>query len=268
MAIADSKSLEALLEKLYCAGGYDFRHYRRGTVARRLERRLYATGVKTCREYMQLLETNHDEYHRLAEDLTIKVSDFFRTPYAFRQVERLVLPRLASGRGRLRVWSAACACGEEPYSIAMLLDSSLDNRSFEIYATDISRSALQHAQAGIYRNIDSIPRAFSGYFTRSSNGYAVSDDIRQRVSFLYFDLASNATPPWTDIDLVFCCNVLIYMQKPLQERVLGMLYASLATPGYLILGEAETPTESICSSLDCLDTRAKIYRKNGRANYV
>ena len=259
ITVADNTALDALLEKVYLSSGYDFRRYRRGMVIRRLRRRLYTTGVTTCAGYMQFLDTHPGEYQRLAEDLTIKVSSFFRSPNTFRQVSRLVLPQLASGR--LRVWSTACANGEEPYSIAILLTSFLGNRDFKIYATDISRRALQYAQAGIYKNIEGIPDTFSGYFTRCGDGYAVSDYIKQRVSFSYFDLVSTPTPPWVDIDCIFCCNVLIYLQRQLQEQVLGMLYNSLATSGYLILGEAETPTASLCQRLKCIDTRARIYIK-------
>jgi two-component system CheB/CheR fusion protein len=272
--VAANKALDALLEKVYHNSGYDFRHYKRGTVTRRLQRRLYATGAGTYLGYMQFLDTHPEEYHRLADDLIIKVSSFFRSPYTFQQVARLVLPELVKrNRGQLRIWSTACARGEEPYSIAILLSDFLGNRrrdfDISIYATDISRQALRDAQAGIYKNIDGLADTIlDNYFTRCGYGYAVSDDIRQMVKFSYFDLVSTTTPPFVNTDCIFCCNVLIYLQKQLQERVLGMLYNSLATPGHLILGEVETPTDSMRGRLDCLDTKAKIYRKNGRANYV
>jgi two-component system CheB/CheR fusion protein len=268
--VADNKALDTLLEKVYHHSGYDFRHYKQGTVTRRLQRRLYATGAGTYPGYMQFLDTHPEEYHRLADDLTIKVSSFFRSPYTFQQVARLVLPELVKrNRGQLSIWSAACARGEEPYSIAILLSDFLGNRrrdfDISIYATDISRQALRDAQAGIYKNIDGLADTILGnYFTRCGYGYAVSDDIRQMVKFSCFNLVSTTTPPLVNTDCIFCCNVLIYLQKQLQERVLGMLCDSLATPGYLVLGEVETPPDSIRGRLDCLDTKAKIYKKNGQ----
>ncbi len=275
--VADSNTmaLDLLLEKVYRDSGHDFREYKRGTVTRRLQRRLYATGAGTYREYMRFLDTHSEEYHRLADDLTIKVSGFFRSPYTFWQVARLVLPELvADKRDRrergLRFWSTACARGEEPYSIAILLAEFLGDRlpgsNVQIYATDISTDALMGAQAGLYspKEIENpSPVILENYFTHQGEGYAVNSDIRQMVNFSYFDLVSTDTPPFMNLDCIFCCNILIYLQKQLQERVLGMLYNSLATPGYLVLGEVEMLTDNLRGRLECLDIKAKIYKKTG-----
>lgn len=271
---SDMIALDSLLEKVYRDTGYDFREYKRGTVTRRLERRLHATGAKTYLDYMRLLDAHPEEYHKLADDLTIKVSGFFRSSYTFQQVARLVLPELTlfkrnRGERSLRFWSAGCARGEEPYSIAILLAEFLRNRrqdfNISIYATDISRQALKEAPAGLYssKDVDGLtPTVLENYFTRYDKGYVVSSNIRQMVSFSYFDLTSTIRQPFVDLDCIFCCNVLIYLQSQLQERVLGTLYDSLATPGYLILSEVETLTNSVRDRLECLDASAKIYRKN------
>ena len=270
----DTTALDSLLEKVYRGTGYDFREYKRGTVTRRLERRLHATGAKTYLDYMEFLDAHPEECHKLADDLIIKVSGFFRSPYTFQQVARLVLPELTSfkrtrGERRLRFWSTGCARGEEPYSIAILLAEFLGNQrqdfNISIYATDISRQALQGAQAGVYssKNVESLtPTILESYFTRYDKGYVVSNNIRQMVSFSYFDLTSTIRQPFVDLDCIFCCNVLIYLQSQLQERVLSMLYDSLVAPGYLILGEVETPTSSLNEKLECLDSKARIYKKN------
>ncbi len=275
----DAIALDSLLEKVYRDGGYDFREYKRGTVTRRLERRLHATGVRTYWAYMKFLDAHPEEYQRLADDLTIKVSGFFRSPYTFQQVAGLVLPELVSHKRkqrerRLRLWSAACARGEEPYSIAILLAESLGHErtdlDISIHATDISRQALKEAWAGVYspQDVEGLPSAIlEGYFTRSGESYVVTADIRQMVSFSYFDLTSNTKPPFVNLDCIFCCNVLIYLQKQLQKKVLEMLYKSLATPGYLILGEVETPANSLREKLECLDTKARIYKKKEGQDY-
>ncbi len=173
----------------------------------------------------------------------------------------------------MRLWSTACARGEEPYSIAILLAEILGHRrqdfNISIYATDISRQALREAQAGIYspQDIEGLTSTIlEGYFTHRDESYVVGNDIRQMVNFSYFDLTSTTGQPFVDLDCIFCCNVLIYLQKQLQEKVLGMLYDSLATPGYLILGEVETPTESLRDRLECVDAKAKIYKKNVMTN--
>jgi len=270
--------LDLLLEKLYQDGKHDFRDYKRGTLIRRLERRLQATAVKTYLDYMRFLDTHPEEYQRLSDYLTIQVSSFFRSTYTFQQIARLVLPELVSGKRdqkqqSLRFWSTACAHGEEPYSIAILLAQCLGQRlsdfNISIYATDISQHALDEAQAGLYppEDVEGLPPVIlESYFTSHSEGYAVNSDIRQMVNFSYFDLVSTKAPPFMSLDCVFCCNILIYLQKQLQERVLEMLYDSLATPGYLILGEVETPTSSLRDRLECLDAKAKIYKKNAGSN--
>ena len=276
MTANNTTALDSLLEKVYQERGHDFREYKRGTVTRRLERRLHATGAKNYLEYRQFLDIHPEEYQRLTDYLTIPVSSFFRSPHAFQQVTRLVLPELVSAkrnrqRQSLSIWSSACARGEEPYSIAILLADFLGNKlsdfNISIYATDISRQALHQAQAGLYspKEIENLPpHILANYFTRQGESYAVGSDIRQMVKFSYFDLASTRTPPFINLDCVFCCNILIYLQKQLQERVLEMMCNSLATPGYLILGEVETLTDSLRRKLECLDTKAKIYKKNGK----
>lgn len=272
----DTEALDRLLEKVQRDTGHDFRDYKRGTITRRLERRLHAAGAKTYLEYMQFLEAHPGEYQRLTDYLTITVSSFFRSPGAFQQVAELVLPEVASnkrnrGEQSLKIWSTACAQGEEPYSIAILLTECPGNKpedlDISIYATDVNRQALARAKAGIYspQEVEHLPRAIlESYFTRSDGGYIVNNDIRQMVSFSYFDLVSTATPPLVNLDLIFCCNILIYLQKQQQERVLNMLCDSLNAPGYLILGEVETPTSSLNAKLACLDIKAKIYKKNAR----
>jgi len=277
---SDAKVLDLLLEKVHRDTGHDFRDYKRGTITRRLERRLHAAGAKTYLEYMQFLDAHPEEYQSLTDYLTITVSGFFRSPHAFQQVAELVLPELVSNKKNqeeqsLRVWSTACAQGEEPYSIAMLIAECLENKlpdfNISIYATDISRHALHQAQAGLYppKEIEGLPATIlKNYFTRQDDGYVVNSSIRQMVNFSYFDLVSTTTPPFTNLDCIFCCNILIYLRKQLQERVLNMLCDSLATPGYLILGEVETPTSNLNGKLECLDTKARIYKKNVKNDNV
>jgi two-component system CheB/CheR fusion protein len=226
---SDATALDLLPKKVCWDGRYDFWGYKRGAVARRLRRRLYATGARAYLEYMEFLDAHPEEHQRLADDLTIKVSGFFRSPYTFQQVNRLVLPELVSdkrdrGQQSLSIWSTACARGEEPYSIAILLAEFLGHRlrdfNIAIYASDISMAALKDAQAGLYslKEIDGLSDTIlDNYFTRSGEGYVVSTDIRRMVNFFYFDLVSPKTLPFMNLDCIFCCNVFIYLQKQLQE---------------------------------------------------
>jgi len=273
--VADTGSgeLDRLLEKVYQKAGFDFRSYRRSMLVRRLERRLRSLGLENIPAYMRYLDTHPEEYRKILEHLTIKVSGFFRCPYTFQRLTNLLLPELVSykrGKGErgLKFWSTACARGEEPYSIGILLSEFLgkEKSDFEtaIYGTDISRKVLSDAKEGIYFADDL--EGLSGplrerYFSQHGPGYLLRSDIRQMVTFGYYDLTTTAEPPVNNADCIFCCNVLIYWQRALQSEVLGRLYEVLATPGYLVLGEVETPTANVSGKLVCLDEKAKIYKK-------
>jgi chemotaxis methyl-accepting protein methylase len=271
----DIKELDLLLEKVYREGGYDFRDYRHGTIIRRLEKRLHATETRSYRDYIQFLDTHPEEYERFAECLTIKVSGFFRNSYAFQQIARLVLPELVSEKRKrqdqsLRVWSTACGRGEEAYSIAILFAEFFGHQrqgfNISIDATDISRQALKEAKAGTYpqKDVEGLSETIiENYFNQANEQYEVMPEIKEALHFSYFDLTSMALPPFMNLDLIFCCNVLIYLQRQLQERVLDKLYTSLDLQGYLILGESETPSEDLHEKLVCLDRKAKIYKKVG-----
>jgi len=268
-----SEELTLLLDKVYRNGGYDFREYRPGTVSRRLERRLQATGTRTYQEYGNYLDDHPEEYQELAEYLTIRVSGFFRSTWAFQQIERLVLPELVAKKRsqkdrNLKFWSAACARGEEPYSLAILLSESFKNRypDFDaiIYATDISKQSLRDARQGVYpsKDVGSLPsRILEAYFVRRDGHYEVSADIKRMVRFSFFDLTSTTPPDFVKVDLISCCNVLIYWQRALQDRALNMLFHSLRPRGYLVLGEVETPAYAFRERLQCIDGKARIYQK-------
>jgi len=276
IADTEASALNLLLEKVYRDSGHDFREYKCGTVMRRLQRRLQATGARTYQEYIGFMDTHPEEHERLTDYLTIHVSSFFRNAYTFRQVASLVLPELVSHKRErrqrsLRFWSTACTRGEEPYSIAMMLTEFLGQKlpdfNISIYATDISWRSLHEAQSGQYplKDVETLSSTIlENYFNRQGGNYVIASSIRRMVNFSYFDLVSTKTPPFMNLDCIFCCNILIYLQKQLQERVLNMLYNSLATPGYLVLGEVETPTDDLRMRTECLGTKAKIYKKTGR----
>ena len=266
-------ALDVLLDKVYRDSGYDFRDYRRGTVARRLERRLLTTGARNYIDYMRFLDSHPEEYHWFASYLTIKVSRFFRSPYTFQQMAALVLPELLSNKRRrrdfhLKFWSAGCARGEEPYSMAIMLADFLGedraNYDIKIYASDMGYLDLNGLRSGVYAaaDVEDLPRSILyKYFIPDGENYEVRPDIRQMVHFFHLDLAAADGQPSPEMDCIFCCNVLIYFQRRLQERVLDRLYRSLAVPGYLVLGEVETPTIALLQKIECIDSKAKIYKR-------
>ncbi|MFH1650813.1 MAG: protein-glutamate O-methyltransferase CheR [Chloroflexota bacterium] len=265
--------LSSVLEKLYREGGYDFREYKTGTVNRRLERRLHTLGVRDYAEYLRFLDACPGEYEKLLDTLTIKVSGFLRSPIMFQQVADRVLPAIIrakrqGGEKEIRFWSAACARGEEPYSIAIMLAEALgeEQHAFHItvHATDICPRALADGEAAVYPAADLqnlAPGLVSRYFERTERGYQVTGSIRRMVRFARFDLTAPEPPPFRDIDCIFCCNVLIYWQRPLQERVLRRLTGTLADPGYLVLGEMESLPAGLQRTMRRADDAATIYRR-------
>ena len=145
------------------------------------------------------------------------------------------------------------------------MGNRLEDFTVSIYATDINQQALTQAKAGIYatNDIENVPRTIlERYFTFRDGSYVVNSDIRRMVDLSYFDLVSTTPPPFVNLDLIFCCNFLIYLQRHRQERVIDTLYDSLNAPGYLVVGEVEALTGSSSKKLECLDNKARIYKKN------
>ena len=265
--------LQHLLEKIYRDRGFDFREYRETTLIRRLGRRLRARGAGSYAEYARVLDRDRTEYDRLFKDLTINVTSFFRDGWAFKILEELVLPELIhkevnTGNG-IRVWSAGCATGEETYSIAMLasevLGAERNNREVSIIGTDIDTEALKRAQEGIFssKEVEGIPPALlERYFVSENKGYRVKASVREMVAFEVHNLSS--ATPYHDLDLVVCRNLLIYFTSRLQERVIKGFYSALREDGFLLLGKAEVPIGETKRMFQCVDKRARLYRKHIR----
>ncbi len=253
------------------AGGIDIGVYKNPSVLRRLGVRLRAAGVADLAAYCRRLDADPGEIRRLVEALTVNVSEFFRNPRTFRALSREVLPALLAqrqGQGALpiRVWSAGCATGEEPYSLAIAFSEALGDalRDFPvvIYATDVDRPSLAAARAARYRTakVIRVPRhLLRRYFEPDASGYRVRQAIRRLVHFRRHDLL--VPPPFRRMDLAVCRNVLIYMTRPFQERVLAALYDVLNPGGYLVLGRVEGLVGQARERFEAVNLAERIYRK-------
>jgi two-component system CheB/CheR fusion protein len=267
--------LRRIFDLLRPVSGVDFRHYKLPTIRRRLLRRMALHRLTEVNAYIQLLQGNPAELKSLFEDLLIHVTRFFREPESFEALAREVLPKLVEGRDQdqpLRVWVCGCATGEEAYSLAIsLLEFLQKNQSdvrIQIFATDVSETAIEHARAGIY------PASIAGdvgndrlrrFFTRSDGNYRVSKAIRDLCVFAKQDLTKD--PPFSRIDLVLCRNVLIYMDVVLQKKLIGLFHYALCPDGYLMLGQAET-VGAQAALFTVTDKKHRIHRKKnapGRA---
>ncbi|MDY6899293.1 MAG: CheR family methyltransferase [Cyanobacteriota bacterium] len=246
----------------------DFSHYKTSTLSRRIHRRYLISGCHNLDEFIRLLKISSQERAILRQDLLISVTQFFRDPTAWDVLEMSVIPQLiakANPQEELRCWVTACATGEEAYSLAILFDEAVTKSDkpirFKIFATDIDKAALEKATQGIYpltinKNIN--PERLERYFVRKDNCLQVIRKLREKILFAPHDLTKDAG--FTRMDLISCRNVLIYLQSDLQQKVLRNLHFSLASKGFLFLGEAEN-LGYIEAEFQSLDAKNKIYQK-------
>lgn len=267
----DESLLDAVLELLRARLGTDFSGYVRPTIRRRVLNRMLSSRIVDMARYLELLRTVPEEPELLLECLTIKVSRFFRDEAVFALLRRSALPDLTSrapGKGLL-CWSAGCGNGEEAYSLALLLaelqDAEAARRS-RVYGSDIDGRALQKARRGRYTRpvLQELPaELLRCYFTPDAQGscYDLRDRVRSRVRFVQHDLTqTDRAPDGRRFGLICCRNTLIYFQRPVQQRVLRLLYTSLAPGGYLCLGEAEWLSPELEPLFEIVDRRARLFR--------
>ena len=244
----DRSALQKIFSRLYTQAGHDFSGYKRSTVLRRLERRMQIHSVTSLEAYLRLLRDNEDEIQTLKKDLLITVTNFFRDPAAFEALEEQVIPEMFERReatDSVRVWVPGCATGEEAYSIAMLLLEQADRLdappSLQVFATDVEGDALRVGREGLYpKSIDAdvSPERLDQFFRMEEDYYRVAPRLREKIVFAEHDLLTD--PPFSDLDLVSCRNLLIYLQPEMQRRALQRIHYGLRDEGYLFLGRSET----------------------------
>ncbi|WP_084677046.1 CheR family methyltransferase [Massilia niastensis] len=268
-------ALQRIIALLLSRTGRDFRQYKRATVLRRIERRLQVRGVHTLPDYCALLESDPREHAALLDDMLIGVTNFFRDRDSFEAVEREIVPELFKDRGpteEVRVWVAACSTGEEAYSMAMLLaDHAAEMAqppSFQVFASDIDEQAIVQARNGVYPAsiiTDVAPVRLRQHFAKDGDRYRIRKAIRDRILFAAHDLLRD--PPFSRLDLVSCRNLLIYLNRDAQSRVLEMFHFALKPGGYLFLGSSES-AESVSDFFIPVDKKNRIYRARPTARAV
>jgi two-component system CheB/CheR fusion protein len=241
--------LRDLIRHIQERRGVDFRGYKKSSLRRRLLHRMEAVGADGFAAYHAFLEAHPQEFAELLNTVLINVTSFFRDPDAWEVVKKSVVPRIVerrqADREPIRVWSAGCATGEEPYSLAMLFAEELGLEDLalriKIYATDLDEAALQAARHAHYapRAVEGVPPALlERHFERTNNHHVVSRELRKCVIFGRHNLAQDA--PIGRVDLLVCRNLLIYLETETQEQVLPRLHYALREGGFLFLGKAET----------------------------
>lgn len=266
----DNETFKQILTVLRVRRGVDFTYYKQSTLKRRIIRRMAISRVEKPTDYLSFLRENKTEQDALYNDMLISVTNFFRDSQSFDVICNTIFPHLLSKKTvnePLRIWVAGCATGEEAYSIAICLQEQLGDKAtamkIQIFATDISETAIAKARTGIYRQNeleDVSPSRLQQFFVKLDGNYQVTKSVRDMCVFAHHNLLKD--PPFSKIDLVSCRNVLIYLEPVLQKRALTTFHYSLNEEGYLMLGKSET----IGSNTDIFapfNNSEKIYTRKG-----
>jgi two-component system, chemotaxis family, CheB/CheR fusion protein len=245
----ESEALREVLTLLRVRTGHDFSNYKSGTLMRRLHRRLSVLGLTTLREYGRVIREQPSEAVLLMKDLLISVTHFFRDPQTFALLEQRVIPRLFVDKrldDQIRVWVPGCATGEEAYSIAMLLaeqaETMIERPHIQVFATDLDEEAIAVARDGVYSEADTVDvpeKRLERFFVKESTGYRIRRDLREMMLFAHHNVIKD--PPFSHLDLISCRNLLIYLNRTAQERILETFHFALRPSGLLMLGPSESP---------------------------
>lgn len=269
---ADILDLEVglFLEALFRRHGYDFRHYAKASIRRRVAGLASSAGVRTISDLMPRTLRDPSFLPEILSQLSVPVTEMFRDPPVFNALREQILPQLASWP-RLKIWQAGCATGEEVYSLAVMLDEEgLLDRTL-IYATDINDLALKKAEDGVFplsaleeaewRHRQSGGRRSLSDYGVSAHGYVRMDQrLREHIVFAHHNLVCDGV--FCEVQLVLCRNVLIYFDRDLQERVLGIFHGSLGRGGFLCLGTRESLKQSEAKlGFSVVDKEHRIFRR-------
>jgi two-component system, chemotaxis family, CheB/CheR fusion protein len=242
------EDLVAILQLLKRSTGVDFSHYKMKTIKRRIVRRMVLYKLDSLKEYVQYVRQHAGEINTLYHDLLINVTSFFRDPDAMEYLKKTLLPRLIRNKqpnDPIRIWVPACSTGEEAYSLAMIIMEILGdhsaNISVQIFATDLSELAIAKARLGLYsRNevAEISPKRLQRFFTRVDGSYRIIKSIRDLCVFAPHNIFRD--PPFSRLDFISCCNLMIYLDTILQKKILTTFHYALNPTGCLMLGKSET----------------------------
>jgi len=245
--IAD-RELELLIQEMYDYHGYDFSGYSRASLRRRVERIFHLDGHRSFGDLLSRVRQDPEYLARLVEEVTVNVTEMFRDPLFYKVLRQEILPVLAT-KPFLRIWHAGCSTGEEVYSMAIVLyEMNLLNKTL-LYATDLNAHVLEVAREGVFPLRTMVQYSenyrlsgglfdFSDYYTANYGLAKFRDMLSDRMVFSQHNLVSDGS--FNEFDLILCRNVLIYFDKDLQDRALGLFDDSLSRLGYLALGTKET----------------------------
>lgn len=266
----DDADLKTILTVLHTQTGVDFSNYKKGTLKRRIQRRMILNKASSLKHYIKLFKSSVPESTSLFNDFLINVTEFFRDTEAFEHIKTDLLPKILAEKGKdskVRIWVTACSTGQEVYSLGILLvellGDKLAEKQVQIFASDLSEQAIKKARSGIYtpQEVETIsPKRLKRFFVKVGDNYCIIKSVRDLCAFAPHNILSD--PPFSNIDFISCRNLLIYLDKPMQKRVFNTFHYALNNNGYLLLGKSETTGSS--SQFSKANERLRIYsRKPG-----
>jgi two-component system, chemotaxis family, CheB/CheR fusion protein len=264
--------LNTIFQLIRKSTGVDFTRYRHTTIRRRIQRRMIVHKIETLPRYLKYVQQNPAELKALYQDMLINVTSFFRNPAVFEGLKARVFPavlKYRSSESPFRIWAPGCSSGEETYSLAIALLELLGDKGYslpiQIFGSDVSEVGINKARNGFYpENIqgDVSPERLRRFFMKVEGGYRINKNVRDMCIFAQHNLL--ADPPFSQMDLISCRNVLIYLEAPLQKNVISLFHYALKPHGFLVLGNAESV--GALTNLFTLEDRAnKIYAKRATA---
>ncbi len=268
---SDDAGFRALMDKIARERGFRCSSYKDQCLRRRIAVRIRARGASGCEEYSGILDSEPREYERLMHSLTVNVTKFFRNWDTYAAISSKVIPALMDEAGPApQVWSAGCATGEEPYSVAMLMHqyaaasgSRTRFNSASIIGTDIDRVCLDHAERAIYQEsaLSETPPDIRRKYFRDEGGFvALQQEVRRPVTFEYSDLLGFCAPV-EKAHLILCRNVVIYFQRAAQDALIAHFHETLVPGGFLVLGKVETLLGDARRLFTPVHARERIFRK-------
>jgi two-component system CheB/CheR fusion protein len=268
-------STDAILQRIFQSRGFDIWDYKLSHIQHKISGRMSVLGISELLEYEEYIKSTQSEYKQIFNAILGGESLFFRDPGVWNFVTDSILPKIiqASEENKIiRIWSVGCSNGEEPYSIAIMLAETLKDDlakyNVRVYATDIDESALRIARSGTYTldHLSELPEYVKKrYFIRRGDMFIVSNEIKRLLIFSRHNIVSD--PPISNIDLLLCRNVLLYLNTALRSSIIQKLRYALSDKGYLLLGLGETHIDSNVYGLKPLNTKWRIFKKTQHQDY-
>jgi two-component system CheB/CheR fusion protein len=268
LALSHEEAFNAIMVLLLQISGIDFKDYKPSTIMRRLERRMQVRRVSTLEDYLKLLETESGEAITLRQEFLISVTSFFRDVEPFKTLQESAISEIVASKNNgdiVRVWTAGCSTGEEPYTLGMLFIEEFERQkrwlTLKIFATDVNQQNIEFSAIGSYS--ESITAELSQarldrFFDVKGANFVVKNDLRQCIIFARHNLLSD--PPFTKMDLVVCRNTLIYFKNPAQERALRRLQYAVNPHGFLFLGSSES-LSAANEGFKTVNAKHKLFRR-------